>query len=1081
MDAHQGEYIMKFIKLLFLALLAMLTSVAWAPVAVPTTPALLSPANGATLTDPTVVTLTWRTYTYDPGGITGETIELSTSSARVTTPGPMYGDFVSSIAAVPVCVMTTTVYPPPSTLTLASYNCTVNLPAPAYGTRYYWHAQATDATGDSAWSSLFTFRVAAQPPTALEVADVQVAPAYNPDYTLRPVIRWTNGAQIVQSYTIQMSTDCPGGFSTIYRTITVSAAAIPANQYAFPTDLPANTTYCFRIRGNSTVYGTSGWFNAPLTYTTNNPPTAPILVSPVSGSVVNDKTPTFTWKPGVYVPNDPPATEFYTYEIAIYNSINVSTTAPFMTFCVADALTTPLVSPYTVKCSSGDEIPELGTITTTSVDVPDTQPLSTGTYYWRMRTVRLVGAEYQHSAWSSVFVMKIGFVEAVDGTSMNPGEVPGNVPGLTDPAALPAPIKDIPNYFAGPITKPGTLTGDLSDNVRLLSLRPKFSWAPGANHGQTFQIQVADAAPTATTLNGCNVSDPNSSTFSPLLINIGGITYVKHEYTHPYELPPNHILCWRVRPYNAAYGYGLWSDVQVFLTANPPTTPKGPFLPTSLLNTDNSPRLIWSQVAASRDSDPGTSFGKYEVEISMRSDFKGYTYPGNIVPPYDETLPIPYPLAAPIMPGNTLHVLPPATYPIVGMPLTYADCNRYPAISQAYDTDDTTPSPTFGAANDIDESWFHLYENLAGDAGMATPNGPLCGAHTYYWRVRAYNNFGEYSDWSTVNVLPITVDRPTNLGMGVVDPDHIDPTSLLPASIVVDSRAQELRPIFTWSPVYAAKVYRISILSGSFYQQNLVWGTAYQSPVDLPKNQRVAWQVVALDTTTGYGTSLSSGGVSFTTSNPPTAPKPVAPLGIMSSNYTPMLTWTQSFFTPSPAFPAITFDHYEIQLATNSAFTMGVINGSTPAPGSVYDLTFLSPALTPMSTYYWHVRGCDNTLPVNQCSAWSITYNYRTTVPPPTALLYTAPAGGGDYKPTFSWTAAAFGATSYTVLVSKYPSCSPTITSPAITGATVTGTTWTSTVNLIPGGSYYWCVRSNSLYYGTNLVVDPASPFVVPP
>jgi hypothetical protein len=357
---------------------------------------------------------------------------------------------------------------------------------------------------------------------------------------------------------------------------------------------------------------------------------------------------------------------------------------------------------------------------------------------------------------------------------------------------------------------------------------------------------------------------------------------------------------------------------------------------------------------------------------------------------------------------------------------------------------DQAHEPGTNAANPIDEPWYQVEHEIS----LIPPiSNPMYGAHTYYWRVRSYNADGEYSVWSVVRSLRITVDRPTNLVMtdcaGVTIIDAITP-----------------RPCFDWDDVYKAKRYIVGIskknANNTFTTlfSGISGASQYQIPIDLPKDQQLYARVVAVENIK-YGTGLPpEDPLAFLSANPPTTPKllrPIANLLVLTD--TPELAWTKAL-TPL----GTTFDYYEIQIAQDKNFAFLVEPTAQTAPGNA-NLTTYSPAagvLTPAMTYYWRVRSCNDEVP-NECSSWSLASTFRVAVAAPTLVV--PPDTTNPLRPIFEWNAVN-DATSYTIWVSKNPACVA-----PVTGGTIYGLLFQPKVNLAPS-TYYWCVRANSPYYG---------------
>jgi hypothetical protein len=281
--------------------------------------------------------------------------------------------------------------------------------------------------------------------------------------------------------------------------------------------------------------------------------------------------------------------------------------------------------------------------------------------------------------------------------------------------------------------------------------------------------------------------------------------------------------------------------------------------PSSLPNNDNSPKLTWTASTWTGNQSPayGVIFGRYEVQISFNPRFTD-TYYWDKVPPYKEEEINPdedYPLGKDVIPypppvaGDdvTDH---PTFYPISKtVPPdwnAHRTCLHYPAIEVAHNPRDET-------INGIDQPYYQLhgefdgYDNIKGDAHIPDPNfaepveyGPLCGARTYYWRVRAYNSNGEYSLWSSSKKLPIMID-PTRNQVAITD-------------ATINPRAHPLHPVFSWASVYGARLYNFEMLDAS--TQKVLMKTQVTSPqipsILLKSGQQILWRVSVYGGGDGY-------------------------------------------------------------------------------------------------------------------------------------------------------------------------------------------------------------------------------------
>ena len=103
----------------------------------------------------------------------------------------------------------------------------------------------------------------------------------------------------------------------------------------------------------------------------------------------------------------------------------------------------------------------------------------------------------------------------------------------------------------------------------------------------------------------------------------------------------------------------------------------------------------------------------------------------------------------------------------------------------------------------------------------------------------------------------------------------------------------------------------------------------------------------------------------FTLVKPPSVPTLITPANMAVVNtLQPKLDWSNSSIPVGTAF-----DHYQLQLATDAAFTSPVEQNT-----GISEFTLLAP-LTGGTKYYWRVRAY-NTL--GQASAWSAVFSFTT-------------------------------------------------------------------------------------------------------
>jgi hypothetical protein len=184
------------------------------------------------------------------------------------------------------------------------------------------------------------------PPNSLAPGNV-IPAAAAPAHTRRPTYTWDTvlGAT---NYTIQVSK-----FSNF--TSTVMNVTTTGSSYIHTADLAANTVYYWRVRANG-ANGPSP-YSAVRAFTTGNPPSIPLLSSPVNNVLLNSTTVLFNWG-NSKVPQGTALFDHY--------QIQVSTSKAFASILV-------------------DESTDAG-------DVNDSEYLSTSelsdgiTYYWRVRS-----------------------------------------------------------------------------------------------------------------------------------------------------------------------------------------------------------------------------------------------------------------------------------------------------------------------------------------------------------------------------------------------------------------------------------------------------------------------------------------------------------------------------------------------------------------------------------------------------------------------------------------------------------------------------------------------------------------------
>lgn len=211
--------------------------------AVPSTPILLSPTNGAT-NQSTSLLFSWNAA----ANADHYWLQISTSSSFSTI---VIGD---------------------STITSTSHQ--VNYLS--NGTQYYWRVKAMNSSGESGWSTVWDFTTASaqSPPATPSLLSPSNGATNQPT---NPTLSWSavTGAD---HYSIQVATD--SRFSNmVYTNYTLINTSVQLTGLAY------ETTYYWQVRAENAA-GNSSWAGA-WSFTTGSAilPSTPALVSPANGAV----------------------------------------------------------------------------------------------------------------------------------------------------------------------------------------------------------------------------------------------------------------------------------------------------------------------------------------------------------------------------------------------------------------------------------------------------------------------------------------------------------------------------------------------------------------------------------------------------------------------------------------------------------------------------------------------------------------------------------------------------------------------------------------------------------------------------
>jgi hypothetical protein len=442
---------------------------------------------------------------------------------------------------------------------------------------------------------------------------------------------------------------------------------------------------------------------------------------------------------------------------------------------------------------------------------------------------------------------------------------------------------------------------------------------------------------------------------SPTSVDVVGLAS-NSQYTPPTSLDPNTTYYWRVRAHNTLGQHSSWSAVRSFRTALLPPTLIAPSDAAQLLN--NRPTFDWADV-------PGVT--GYRIQIANNVGFAP-TLTNTVVTPST------YTPAADLPAGTTLYwrvqsngtngpsawsvtqtltTANPPSVPTLASPANNALTTDYTPLLDWNDS--TIPAGTTLLKYELQLATDNLFTSPVSVEAATSDYTPLADLNpntTYYWRVRAYNTFGQYSAWSAVRNFR---------------------TALLPPMLITPANASSTinrRPVFDWSDVTSATGYRIQIANNLGFAptvtNTVVTPSTYTPTADLPAGTTLYWRVQSNGTN---GPSAWSAIQTITTANPPGIPNLVSPANnAVTSSLTPLLDWSNS------TVPAgTTFLKYELQISTDAGFTSPTsIDVSAPATNSNYTPVT---SLNSNTTYYWRVRSY-NTL--GQYSSWSTVRIFTT-------------------------------------------------------------------------------------------------------
>jgi hypothetical protein len=407
-------------------------------------------------------------------------------------------------------------------------------------------------------------------------------------------------------------------------------------------------------------------------------------------------------------------------------------------------------------------------------------PASAAPYYWRVQTKAVNGP----SAWSEV-------------RSFTPANPPG-IPALSVPA----------------------------HNGLVTDFTPTLSWAKVA-------------VPAGTLFDHYELQAATNSSFTALAFpqqDLPGLTTLS--YVPPDDLTPNTTHYWRVRSVNVDGQYSQWSAVRIFRTAVAPADLLDP--PYGDPVDQTLPTFDWSDVSGATgytfQLSASASFTTALINVSTSAASSQYTptspLPGGVDLYWRvQTKAVNGPSA-----WSQVFVFTSAYPP--GIPSLVSPANG----TLVYDY---TPILNWATVW-VPASWpFHHYQiqidtETSFDAPLEadvfvhvnpsyTPVSDLDPNTPYYWRVRSYNIFGQFSQWSSVRSFRTALPAP-----GLLTPPD-------------DSTTTDTTPTLDWGEVTGATGFDVQITTDSSWATGVITtstaASTYTPGTALPVGPVIYWRV----------------------------------------------------------------------------------------------------------------------------------------------------------------------------------------------------------------------------------------------
>jgi len=890
------------------------------------------------------------------------------------------------------------------------------------GTEYHWRVKASNAGGDSGFSSR-SFTTAYDPPGAPSLTSPADAAE---DVALQPNLDWDAASGTVSSYHIQVSTD---GFATF--AVRDSSVAGGTTDYTPAAPLATETTYSWRVRAKNPD-GVTGPWSAVRTFTTvPPPPAAPTLTTPADGATGVSVDPTLEWDavsgadtytaeidtdPGFGSPDQTQTSASTSFEP---NTLNNGTTYHWRVKASNDGGE----SGYSARSFTTVFSPPGAPTLTSPADEAENVPL-TPTFMWT--TGSGTSAFYRIDISTENDFTPLVISDTTGSTSYTPSSPlnadehyfwrvrgdnnggPGNFSSTFDFTTLP------------PAPGQVTLSSPADDAVEV-SLTPNLNWANQAG-ADTYTVQVSTV-----------------SNFSSTVVDQSGLA--SSNYTLPAPLAQGTEYFWRARAENEG-GQGPFSAVWSFTTV----TSKIVILSSPTNGATSlalSPTLSWNSVVGATS---------YRVQVSKSSDMSspvvdqsGVTETSLVVGPLDASTIHHWRVRADNAAADQWSTVwsfvtgtgAPGAVTLVSPADDATAVSREPSFT--WNEAGTATSYRFDLSTASNFSSFVVSQSGIEDTSF-DPGVELDGNQEYFWRVRASNAQGD-GPFSSVFSFTTIVDQPGA------------PTLTSPSNGAV---AVSVTPTLVWGAVTkglgktqdgstAATSYDLEVATDGNFNTKVVSetgiaGTSYDDAV-LSNGVQYFWRVRGVNEA-GAGPfssafnfiTVAGGAEQVTLVSPADASTEV--------DLSPVLRWNSVSGAAT----------YQLQVSKVPDFTTLALNIA-----SVGGTEFQTTDLDGSTKYYWRVRagnsGAEN---------WSVTWSFTTGSGTPETVTLVSPIDGAtnvELELMLSWN-QALKATAYELQLATDNQFNNIVFDFSTSGTSL------MIDELIHGQVYYWRVR------GTNSVTD---------